>query len=416
MAPYSPRKLEISEEELRTRPVPNYIVLFRAISENNIETMARVRHTSARAEMGSVVVLDAKEPGGPLTRVFTRIGAAATDLTDTEKADLEKSETVLRVVPNQLRSLSPVEVHARAALNTASTISPGAELPLTWALQMMGIDEGYSHTTGRGVRVALLDSGVEFDHPDLHGRVDPANSKCFISSPSTVDKYGHGTHCAGIIAGHKNSTSGIRFAVAPDVVLFAGKVLNDFGAGYDDGVIDGVNWAVSHGIRIISMSLGSRRALNAPAAATYEGIASLLLEEDPGCLLIAAAGNSSKRPSIVSPIGNPAACDSVVAVSAITPEREIAEFSCGGVQGDSARVNFTAPGVDVYSCGLNGTFRYDSGTSMAVPHVAATAALVLEQLPKLTAADLWKRLDDLSEDLGDAGNFGRGLVKVPRAR
>jgi subtilisin family serine protease len=410
----SHKKLEVSEADLRARPIPGFIVLFRSINEKNVELLARIRHVTARAELGNQIVLDAKEPGGAFTRIFTRIGAAATDLTDVEKAELENSEEVLRVVPNQLRRLPHIEGQARAVRN-ASSIDPAgsAQSSVTWALSMIGIDEQYTYASGRGVGVAVLDTGLELEHPDFGGRIDPIHTKAFGSSISPRDGNGHGTHCAGIVAGPKISAGGVRFGVAPDVNLFIGKVLNDSGCGYDDWILQGIQWAVELGVRIVSISISGDRKINEPPAVLYQDLASQLLGEDPGCLLIAAAGNSSQRPSRVSPIGDPAACDSVIAVSAIDAMREIAVFSCGAVPGDAARVDFTAPGVDVRSSWLNGTFEIRSGTSMAVPHVAGIAALILEHQPNLRATELWKSIADLAEDLGNASNFGRGLVRVP---
>jgi subtilisin family serine protease len=204
--------------------------------------------------------------------------------------------------------------------------------------------------------------------------------------------------------------------VAPDCELYVGKVLDDAaGSGFDSDIIDGIQWAITSGCRIISMSLGSVRAPGAPAALQYELIARRLLDRADGTLIIAAAGNESERSAgIVAPVGNPAACPSIVAIAAIDADRQIADFSCGQVD-QIGVVDLAAPGVSVYSSVpvAQGTFEEFNGTSMATPHAAGVAACHLQADPTLTPRQLWDRLKATAWPLSlPAQDVGRGLVHV----
>uniref|UniRef100_UPI00374896A8 S8 family serine peptidase n=1 Tax=uncultured Deinococcus sp. TaxID=158789 RepID=UPI00374896A8 len=199
--------------------------------------------------------------------------------------------------------------------------------------------------TGRGVKVAVLDTGVDLTHPDL--TVLPGNAVSFVASePGAQDEHGHGTHCAGVVAGRAQPAGGRRYGVAPEVTLLVAKVLDRSGRGNDDQIIDAIDWATDQGAEVLSMSLGSARPAGSPPSVRYEVIARRLLEQ--GVLLVAAAGNESLRPEAVAPVGNPAACASVLAVGAVDGRDRIARFSCGDVDGLGA-VDVVAPGVGVLS-------------------------------------------------------------------
>jgi subtilisin family serine protease len=226
------------------------------------------------------------------------------------------------------------------------------------------------------------------------------------------DGHGHGTHCAGIVGGPSEPAGGRRYAVAPNVDLLVGKVLADSGAGTTEQILDGIDWAADHGARVISLSLGTARSLGARSSAAYERAAETLLNQDPGVLIVASAGNSSGRPFLTSPVENPAACPSVLAVAAIDSEKRIADFSCGQEDPIGA-VDLCAPGASVHSAWTGGGHRSAGGTSAAAPHVAGVAALHLETCPTLTAVELRRLLLDGALPLGEASVFGRGLVQAP---
>jgi subtilisin len=154
--------------------------------------------------------------------------------------------------------------------------------------------------------------------------------------------------------------------------------------GTDDWILEGITWAVDSGARVISLSLGKPRKPDEEPSVLYESLAAKLLNESPGVLLIAAAGNGSS-PGHVNPVDDPAACDSILAVSAIDENWKVAPFSCGTV-GSYGRVDLAAPGVEIYSTWTNNGFKHVSGTSMATPHVAGIATLYLELDPNLSPA------------------------------
>lgn len=215
-----------------------------------------------------------------------------------------------------------------------------------------------------------------------------------------------------MVGGPGTSAGRRRYGVAPDVELFVGKVLGDNGRGRDDWILDGIDWAADAGARVISMSLGAPRRVGGRFTNTYETVAENLLESSPGTLFVAAAGNESNRPWSTAPVGNPAACPSVMAVAALDYRKQVGFFSCRQMD-DLGEVDLSAPGVSVYSAWTGGGYRSISGTSMATPHVAGIAALYLERAPDLSARELWDRLLASVVPLGDRRDFGQGLAQVP---
>lgn len=227
--------------------------------------------------------------------------------------------------------------------------------------------EAWGVTRGDGIRVAVLDSGVDTDHPDINPQV--VGRANFSSAGTNEDKYGHGTHVAGIIAA-KNNSEGVA-GVCPECTILAGKVLNDSGVGSSSSVANGINWAVSSGAKVINMSVGARASRTLEAAVNNAW--------NKGAVLVAAAGNGGNQTKIY-----PAAYPNVIAVAATDNNDKKASFSTYG----ASWVDIAAPGVNVYSTFPNHNFylaapnnrslSYDvaNGTSMSSPVVAATAALV----------------------------------------
>jgi subtilisin family serine protease len=281
----------------------------------------------------------------------------------------------------------------------------------SWCLTMLGLDPGYAVATGAGVKVAVLDTGIDTGHPDFAGRLPAHQLRDFSDSPQGVmDLHSHGTHCAGIVAGPSASQSGTRYGVAPGVYLLVGKVLGDNGRGYDDQILSGITWAAEQGAQILSMSLGSDRSSGQPAAIAYERIASRLRRQ--GILIVAAAGNESFRPSWIAAVNNPAACASILCVGALDASRNVARFSNGATD-TIGEVDFAAPGARVFSAlpVLKGSFGLKSGTSMATPYVAGVLALYREANPD---ADWDTLLSQVRLNrLDPARDFGRGLIQVP---
>ncbi|MEV7084522.1 S8 family peptidase [Streptomyces sp. NPDC093085] len=236
--------------------------------------------------------------------------------------------------------------------------------------------------TGKGVKVAVLDTGVDQTHPDLKG-VEVAQ-KDFSGSGNTVDHFGHGTHVASTVAGSGAKSGGKYKGVAPGAKILDGKVLDDAGFGDDSGIIAGMQWAADQGARIANLSLGGGDT------AEYDPLEQAVdkLSAEKNILFVIAAGNEGPD---AGTIGSPGSAASALTVGAVDRKDQLADFSSVGPTADgSLKPDITAPGVDIVAAkaaqGVIGTPAADgyvsmSGTSMATPHVAGAAALLAQQHP-----------------------------------
>lgn len=276
----------------------------------------------------------------------------------------------------------------------------------SWAIQAIQVLN--SPHKGKGIAIAVLDTGIDTAHPDLKARIK--RKKTFVSGQQVTDLNGHGTHCAGLIAGNLHATRGFRYGVAPLANLFIGKVLDNDGAGTDSSILAGIEWAIENKCRIISMSLGGEAMLGEAYSNVYEAVAAEALKNN--CLIIAAAGNESERSAgYISPVGHPANCPSIMAVAALDEKLQVADFSCGGLNEDGGQIDIAAPGVNIWSTWKNKGYRRESGTSMATPLVAGLAALVLEQDNTLGPSALWMKLTQQAKRLNlPATDVGAGLA------
>ncbi|AKN69691.1 peptidase S8 [Streptomyces sp. PBH53] len=269
--------------------------------------------------------------------------------------------------------------------------------------------------TGRGVTVAVLDTGADLGHPDLAGRVSTTRS--FVDGQEVADRNGHGTHVTSTVGGSGAASDGKEKGVAPGATLAVGKVLGDQGSGSESQIIAGMEWAARDAhARIVSLSLGSAEPSDGtdPMAQAVD-----TLSEETGALFVVAAGNTGAPSSI----GSPGAADAALTVGAVDSADRPAPFTSGGPRhGDNAlKPDLAAPGVDVLAArsGLvpgTGPYTSMSGTSMATPQVAGVAALLAEQHPDWTGGQLKDALMSTSEPL-DASAYllGAGRVSVPVA-
>lgn len=264
-----------------------------------------------------------------------------------------------------------------------------------------------SRFTGRGIRVAVLDTGMDLQHPDFVGRA--LTSQSFIPGEAVQDGHGHGTHCIGTACGPARPVQGRRYGVAGEAQIFAGKVLANSGRGPDASILAGINWAVANRCHVISMSLGAQ----APASVAYEQVAQRALAA--GCLFLAAAGNDSKRnQNLIRPVSRPSNCVSILSVAAVDTRFQVANFSNRGTSVAGGQVDIAGPGVDVFSCApMPLRNRILSGTSMATPHVAGIAALWAEAR-QVTGTALFQVLTSSARRLGALSvDVGAGLVQAP---
>ena len=284
------------------------------------------------------------------------------------------------------------------------------ETDFTWGLQAVGVPK--SAFTGKGVKVAVLDTGFDLKHPDYPHRDFVAES--FVPGAEPQDGHGHGTHCIGTSCGSRETYHKPRYGVACEAQIHAGKVLDDTGGGGDGWILAGVNWAISKGCCVASLSLGAEVPVGAPHSRVFETAAKRGLKK--GTLVVAAAGNESdRRRGHFAPVGHPANCPSVMAVAALDPKLRVGFFSNRGFDTKGGQVDVAAPGVDVHSSfPMPERYRRLSGTSMATPHVAGIAALLAEANPTATALELWSLITQTARRLPLlATDVGAGLVQAP---
>ncbi len=256
-------------------------------------------------------------------------------------------------------ALSPVIVHA--ILGPADRRARSAEFReerLRWSETLLRLPLAWRETRGEGIKVAILDTGIDPDHPDLDGAVVAARD---FTGEGIEDRNGHGTHCAGILAARANELGFI--GAAPNCELIVAKVLDERGVGSLRQVAAGIDWAVAKGADILSLSLAAERDDRELYRAVHAALAA-------GRMVICAAGNNGAL--FANTIGYPGRYGSVITVAAHDALGHPSGFSSRGPQ-----IDFMAPGQEIWSTWKDGGYAQLSGTSMAAPFVAGIAALVL---------------------------------------
>ena len=283
--------------------------------------------------------------------------------------------------------------------NKDPTPQPQQEIP--WGVGQINADVAWGTSTGEGVKVAVLDTGIDYSHPDLDvkGGVSVIGPRESTEPRDWNDKNGHGTHVAGTIAA-MNNTIGV-VGVAPNASLYAVKVLGNSGIGSYSDLIDGIQWSIDHEMQVISMSLsGTSNSITVKtvcdAANTH------------GLILVAAAGNKGDGNNATTELSYPAAYDSVIAVGATDINNLAPSWSNSGPY-----VEMAAPGVDIISTWTDESYNTISGTSMATPHVSGTVALILAVNDSLSNIEVRNILQNNVIDLGISGKdnvYGYGLI------
>jgi subtilisin len=370
--------------------------------------------TNATSELNRVAGIRAEESDGEATSslweadglLMSELGVALVSadrdqVTALARAADEPGPIVLIEPERFVRVIEP-------ASPVAADVQAIDETIFTWGLQATGAPN--STATGEGVRVAVLDTGLDLAHPDFTERT--VVSASFVQGQEVQDGHGHGTHCIGTSCGPRELDEGPGYGVAYKAEIHAGKVLSNEGSGADGGILSGIDWAIKSGCAVVSMSLGAATQPGQAYSRTFERVAARALEK--GTLIIAAAGNESdRRVGRVNPVGHPANCPSIMAVSAVDSARQMAWFSCGTADAVGA-IDLTGPGFDVYSSWPQ-PLRYKriSGTSMATPHAAGIAALIA-QATGARGLELWARLSQFARRLPlPATDVGAGLMQAP---
>jgi subtilisin len=284
-----------------------------------------------------------------------------------------------------------------------------SEYSESWALEEIGAEPVHSSNyTGKGVKIGLLDTGIDYNHPELAPNYKGGYD--FINNDNDpMDDNGHGTHVAGILAAARDG--GGIVGAAPDAEIYAIKVSDKRGKGSFSGLVKGINWSIENGMDVVTMSItgqGGSRALAKAVETAYN---------EHGLVLVAAVGNGS------GDVLYPAAYPNVIGVGSVTKESELSSFSLTG-----SEVELVAPGSGIKSAAIGGEYRVSSGTSMATPLVTGAIALLLGSDEKAwqdtgmadgdgewTNDEIRQVLRGTAKDLGDEGKddlFGYGLLNL----
>jgi thermitase len=294
----------------------------------------------------------------------------------------------------------------RESIVHAAFIPNDPEFGEQWGPRRIGMPAAWDVQRGdASVKVAVLDTGVDFANPDLVGVIDTQNDRDFVDDDSTAaDANGHGTHVVGIIAAALDNWKAIA-GVAPGCTILPVRVLDARGNGSSSSLALGIRWAADHGADVINCSLGGSE----DSMLVYEATEYALSKD---CVVVSAAGNENRRG-----VAYPAAYPGVIGVGSVNRSLRWSTFSQTGPE-----IDLAAPGEDILSLGLtsNGlvTTRVDSGTSMATPHVAGAAALLRSAYPEWSAGQVERRLEQSAEDILASGRdqqSGFGLVRPDRA-
>jgi subtilisin family serine protease len=365
--------------------------------------------------------------GGRVKYVYDVVPAIAAEVPDSMIRVLRGHRRVLYIEPDfpvYAAYMMRAEALALRGVAVGPRFSPGLEM-LPWGIERigapvvwLGLGDTAPPNMGEGIKVGIIDTGIDYTHPDLADNYVLGYD--FVNGDwDPMDDNGHGTHVAGIIAALDDgpnsgggNTAGVSVVgAAPRVSLYIAKSLNRQGAGSMSDVVAALNVAAKHDVDIVNMSLGSpfwSRTLKRACQNAYRS----------GVLLVAAAGNEG-----LGFVDIPARYSSVIAVAATNEWDEHASFSNSGRQ-----IELSAPGVSVLSTmptyavrlnespyGCEQVYDYLSGTSMASPHVTASAALAWAAHPGWANSEVRSCLAATADDLGDTGRdklFGYGLVNA----
>ncbi|WP_210569323.1 S8 family serine peptidase [Streptomyces sp. GESEQ-4] len=340
------------------------------------ETPAASAFSRARARVGK----ELPSINGLALRADKRGGSAFWD-TFTDGGDAGQGTARLSASAAATKQVKKVWLDGKRQASLDKSV-PQIGAPTAW-------EAGFD---GKGVKVAVLDTGVDQTHPDLAGQ--EIAERNFSGSEDSVDRFGHGTHVASTVGGTGAKSDGSYKGVAPGVRILDGKVLDDGGGGEDSGVIAGMEWAVAEGAQVVNMSMGG------PDTSGIDPLEEAVnrLSAESGALFVIAAGNEGRQGERT--VGSPGSADSALTVGAVDKADKLADFSSRGPRvGDGGvKPDLTAPGAEITAAAStasdlesqdpSGTPGYATmdGTSMATPHVAGAAAILAQQHPDWSGA------------------------------
>ncbi|MRG85089.1 S8 family peptidase [Salinibacillus xinjiangensis] len=311
---------------------------------------------------------------------------------------VESLSMITAKIPEE--SLEALKNHPDVASIEKDSVVRVQEERVDWGVnQINALRPWNSNYTGKGIKVAILDTGVDYNHKDL--KIE--DGKSFVDyTTSYMDDNGHGTHVAGIIGAQHNDI-GVK-GIAPDTDIYAVKVLNDDGLGFLSDMLLGIDWAVKQGVDIINMSVGEQEGssiLNRVIDKVYQD----------GILIVASAGNDGDNNIQGDTIDYPAKYEGAIAVGAIDENQTKAPFSSTG-----SSLEVSAPGVNILSTGLNDRYTVKSGTSMASAYVTGNLALLKEAHVDYSVSEIRKTQQIEAIDLGEKGRdqlYGFGNIQAP---
>ena len=338
-----------------------------------------------------------------IKRLHRIIEADVVDVSASEEIRLKRDPRVKRIDDDVIVSTLSRDEEKTTRSQARNTVTAQAQ-SLPWGIDRIDAELVWpTGNTANPVKIGIIDTGISKDHPDLKANIK-GGINTINSRRGWNDDNGHGSHVAGIV-GALNNAAGVVGA-APDVDLYAIKVLGANGSGYLSDVIEGIQWAAANEMQVVNMSLGTSQDVQS----LHDAVISAY---NAGLVVVTAAGNSGG--SVIFPAAYP----EVIAVSATDSNNQIASWSSRGPE-----IDLAAPGVSIYSTYKGTGYKTLSGTSMASPHVAGSAALVLNTLigvydananGKWDPAEVQKKLQDKSVDAGSAGFdtlYGWGLINA----
>ncbi len=352
------------------------IILAAAVSAQASQKIISFEH----AYRGSALEKNIENAGGKVTRKFTVIDAmvavfpddvkdasiysikGVTDVAEDsyirwiEAAPASMNAVPLPSVENALKMIRTGEGWEAPVFSDIRPAADPADAEIPWGVKRVKAPAAWDHTAGQGVKVAIVDTGMDYTHPDLAPNYK-GGYNAIISTASPMDDHGHGTHVSGTI-GAVRDMNGVA-GVAPKADLYAVKVLDKNGSGQYSWIVAGIEWAIMNHMNVINMSLGG--------GSGTEALKQVMIKANQaGVTVVCAAGNDS------GPVNYPAKYPQAIAVSASNSADKLAYFSSRGPE-----IAVIAPGVDIYSSYKGGGYTTMSGTSMASPHVAGLAALAI---------------------------------------
>jgi subtilisin len=325
-----------------------------------------------------------QKSGGTVVKHLKLVNGTAVVLPNDEvKEKISREKGVIRIDDD-------IEFH----ITGKKPPQPPAAQVTPWGISTVNAPAAWAISKGTGVKVGILDTGISLSHPDLAANIK-GGINTIKPAKSANDDNGHGSHCAGIV-GAINNTIGV-VGVAPEVNLYAVKVLNSAGIGSLSDIIEGLQWCIDNQIQVVSMSFGS----NGSNTTEHNAI---IKAYNAGITLVAAAGNDGAANSV----DYPGAYPEVIAVSALNSNLSLASYSSYGPE-----VDIAAPGTQVYSTYKGTAYATLSGTSMATPHVTGVAALRIAQNPSQSPAEIKTALQTTATNIGlTADKQGAGLVNA----